>query len=267
LDVDKLNGRDFTVIGVGPDGFYGTKWGLSIDLWVPMMMQQAIVPPDDLLNARGSHWFEVMGRLKDGATLEQASDELTRISGRMAQLFPDNRQAGTVARVRPEIRARFSDATSIVMLSSGLALVVVAVLLLIVCANVANLMLARAIVRQREIGIRLALGASRWRLIRQLLTESTILSLAGGVLGLGIAFWASDLFFLTLPQLPYNFSLDFSPDLRAIGFTFAVTVAAGLLFGLAPSVHAARSSVLPVIKRERQRAERLHANLHSARFW
>ena len=245
-----LNGRDFTIVGVAPEGFYGTKWAISVDLWVPMMMQQIIVPPEDLLNARGAHWFEVMGRLKDGVTFGQAAEDLTAVSNRIVERFPNDKQVGTTALVRSELRGRFSDATNVVMLSSGLALVVVAILLLIVCANVANLMLARAIVRQREIGIRLALGASRSRLIRQLLTESLILSLAGGVLGLGIAFWASDLFALTLPPLPVNFSLDFSPDLRAVGFTFVTTLVAGLIFGLAPAVHAARSSLIPVIKGE-----------------
>ena len=167
---------------------------------------------------------------------------------RLSRLYPHHRGPGTTARAVPEMQGRFGDATNVVMLSSGLAIIVVGILLLIVCANVANLMLARSLARQREIGIRLAVGASRWRLIRQLLTESTILALAGGLLGLGVAYWTSDLFYFALPQLPVDFNLDFSPDSGAVLYTFAIAVSAGLVFGLAPALHAARASVLSVLK-------------------
>ncbi len=197
-------------------GFYGSKWAISIDLWVPMMMQKTIMPPSDLMDERGANWFGIIGRVRDGFTREQASDDLTRISTELARLYPQNRAPGTTARAVPEMQARFDDAGNVVMLSSGLAIVVVGILLLIVCANVANLMLARSLARQREIGIRLAVGAGRWRLIRQLLTESTILALAGGLLGLGVAYWTSDLFYFALPRLPVDFNLDFSPDSRVV---------------------------------------------------
>ena len=207
-------------------------------------------PAIGLLDERGANWFGIIGRVRDGFTREQASDDLTRISTELARLNPQNRAPGTTARAVTEMQARFDDAANVVMLSSGLAIVVVGILLLIVCANVANLMLARSIARQREIGIRLAVGANRWRLIRQLLTESTILALAGGLLGLGVAYWTSDLFSYALPRLPVNFNLDFSPDTRVIAYTFAVAVSAGLIFGLAPALHAARASVLSALKGE-----------------
>ncbi len=243
-----LNGRDFTIIGIAPAGFHGSKWAISIDLWVPMMMQKTIMPPSDLLDERGANWFGIVGRVRNGFTRQQASDDLTRISTDLARLYPHHRAPGTTARAVPEMQGRFGDATNVVMLSSGLAIIVVGVLLLIVCANVANLMLARSLARQREIGIRLAVGASRWRLIRQLLTESTILALAGGLLGLGVAYWTSDLFYFALPRLPVDFNFDFSPDSGAVLYTFVIAVSAGLVFGLAPALHAARASVLSVLK-------------------
>jgi predicted permease len=245
-----MNGRPFTIIGIAPEEFYGTKWGLSMDFWVPMMMQRVISPGGDLLNERGARWFQIFGRLKDGVTATQAASELTNITKQLAEEYPNGRYKELTFEVVPEIEGRFGDAGNVVKLSARMALAVVGLLLLIVCANVANLLLARAAARRREIGIRMALGASRFRLIRQLLTESLLMSLIGGALGLGLSFWTTDFFSLLLPSLPYTFGLNFAPDLRVVAFTFVVAVATGIVFGLAPALQSTRVDLVPILKGE-----------------
>ncbi len=245
-----LNGQAYTVIGVAPKEFRGTKFGLGMDFWVPMMMHKQIMNGTDWLDDRGSHWLEVVGRLKPGVTEEQAAAALTTISSRLAASYPKERSANLRVIVLPETKGRFDDASSTIALGSGLAMAVVGLILLIACANVANLLLARAIRRRREIGIRLALGASRWRLIRQLLTESCLLALVGGGLGLLFAFWVTDLMYALIPVLPYTIVIDFAPDARALAFTLVISLVTGIIFGLAPAWQASNPDVVPVLKGE-----------------
>lgn len=245
-----LNGQDYTVVGVAPKEFRGTKFGLGMDFWVPMMMQAQITNGTNLLDDRGSHWLEVVARLKPGVTEEQAAAALTTISARLAEAYPNERSANLRVVVLPETRGRFDDASGTVALGSGLAMAVVGLILLIACANVANLLLARGMARRREIGIRLALGASRGRLIRQLLTESCLLALVGGGLGLLLAFWITDLMYALIPVLPYTIVLDFAPDARALAFTLVISLVTGVIFGLAPAWQASNPDVVPVLKGE-----------------
>jgi macrolide transport system ATP-binding/permease protein len=245
-----LNGQAFTVVGVAPESFKGTKWALSMDFWVPMMMQQQIQRADNQLDSRGSHWMDLLGRLKPGVTAEQAATELTAIARRLEQAYPSERAKDVRVLVMRETEGRFEDAAGMVTLSAGLALGAVGMILLIACANVANLLLARAVTRRKEIGIRLALGASRARLIRQLLTESVLLSVMGGILGLLIAFWATDLMQGFLPVLPYTFAFSFAPDARALIFSAIISLLTGIIFGLAPALQASNPDVVPVLKGE-----------------
>jgi predicted permease len=246
-----LNGLAYTVVGIAPREFTGTKFALSMDFWVPIMMQAQIMRGDhDRLNVRDDHWFATMGRLKAGVTIEQAASEMTTIAQRLEQQYPKEREKNGRVIVRSEIEGRFEEAAGTVRLGVGLAMALISMVLLIACANVANLLLARAVTRRREIGIRLALGASRARLIRQLLTESVMLSLLGGMLGLLLAFWATDWMQGFIPVIPYTVSLSFSPDLRALGFTLAVSVLTGVVFGLAPALQASNPDVVPVLKGE-----------------
>jgi predicted permease len=244
-----LDSRPYTVLGVAPESFKGTKFGLSLDFWAPMAMAEELRRDPKVLSERGSHWMTVIGRLKPGVSLGQASAEMSAIARRLNQAYPDDRANTTRALVRSEIDGRWDEATTIVKSGSAIALAITGLILLIACANVANLLLARAASRRKEIGVRLALGASRARLIRQLLTESLLLSILGGAGGLILAYWVTGLMQAFVPDLPYNMLNDFfALDSRALVFTLIVSLATGLIFGLAPAWHASNPDIAPVLK-------------------
>jgi len=246
-----LNNRQYQVIGIAPETFKGTKFGLSMDFWAPMAMVDVFRGSPGWLTERDSHWMTVIGRLKPGVSLAQASAEMNAIAARLNQTYPDQRASTTQARVTTEIDGRWGEATVILKSAGALAMAIVGFVLLIACANVANLLLARAAARRKEIGIRLALGASRTRLIRQLLTESLLLSLAGGGLGLLLAYWMTGLMQGFIPVLQYNIVNDFfTIDSRALIFTFVISVASGIVFGLAPAWNSSNPELVPVLKGE-----------------
>jgi predicted permease len=245
----RMNNRQYEVIGVAPDGFTGTKFALALDFWTPISMAEELRRAPKLLEDRGSHWMNVIGRIKPGVSLDQASAELSGIAARMNDAYPNNRSSDTKARVMTEVEGRFEDMGGVFRSGGAIAMAIVGLILLIACANVANLMLARAAARRKEIGIRLALGANRARLIRQLLTESLLLAILGGGLGLLLAFWVTDLMEGFVPVLEYTILKDFfALDSRALIFTAVVSLATGLIFGLAPAWHSSNPEVVPVLK-------------------
>jgi predicted permease len=245
----RLNNRPYQVIGVAPESFTGTKFALSLDFWTPISMVEEIRRSPKVLEARGDHWMNAIGRLKPGVSLAQASAEFSAIANRLNQTYSDTRARDTQVTVMTETEGRFEDMGTVFKSGGAIAMAIVGLILLIACANVANLMLARAAARRKEIGIRLALGASRTRLIRQLLTESLLLAILGGGLGLLIAVWVTKLMQGFVPIMQYTIVKDFfSLDSRALWFTLVVSLATGLVFGLAPAWHSSNPDVVPVLK-------------------
>jgi predicted permease len=255
----RLNGFPITIVGVSPPGFNGTDVGTAPSFFVPLMMKAEMTPTYDGLKERRYMWLQLMARLKPGVSRQQASTAMTVLfrqireqelreikttSDRFRKRFVETRLlVEDGGRGLSQIREQFS--TPLVVLMSLVGLV-----LLIACANVANLLMARAPARQREIGIRLALGASRSRIVGQLLVESLFLSLIGGSLGILVAVWTGDLLLSALPFESASQAFKSTPDGRVLAFTLAVSVLTGLVFGLVPAWQTAKPQLLSALKEE-----------------
>ncbi len=255
-----LNGYTFNVVGVAPENFHGIALTSAPAVWVPMKMflQTNPTASADLFSQRNSRTFFVVGRLKPQATIEQAQSELNTITAQLAASYPKSNR-GTLAqpdKPRPVILVPANTAMSnpstrdATKRLTQVLMAVVGLVLLIGCANVANLLLARASARQKEFAVRVSLGASRQRILRQLLTESLLLSLVGGATGLMFAMWMADAF-RSLSVFSAFVSLDLKLDVPVLTFTFAVSILTGVLFGLAPALQASRSDLVSALKDSR----------------
>lgn len=242
-----LNGHSFTVVGVAPPTFTGLATIMEPDFWAPMMAQPQIRPgSDDSFTNRNRYWIFVVGRLKPGVTKVQAQADLSVLSRHLTQDQPaTNRSREAVVLsatgVAPEFRSVVVPFTAVLMALVGLVL-------LIACANSANLLLAQAAGRCREMAIRSAIGASRKRLIRQVLTESILLACVAGGLALLLVLWTAPLLMGLRPAMLSFIKLNLSPDWRIAGFTFLVSLIAGLIFGLAPALRSSRFDVISRLK-------------------
>jgi predicted permease len=238
-----MNGRAFTVIGVAPEGFRGNAAGISLDLFVPMMMQKAMMP-GDRLRERGNGWLLSMVRLKKSTSMVRAQADFQGLAHTLASAYPENRGRGL--RLDPVWRAHGASAVLLPVLSVLMGMV--GLVLLIACANVASLMLASAAGRQRETAVRLALGASRARIVRQLLTESALLAVGGGVVGLVLAYWTGDMLRLFVPPTGLPLALGAPMNLRVVIFATALTLGSTVVFGLVPAWQGSASSLVPALK-------------------
>ncbi|HKQ92482.1 MAG TPA: ABC transporter permease [Blastocatellia bacterium] len=242
-----LNGHPFTVIGVAPERFTGTKFALRMEFWVPLMMRARMNINDAWRTDRSRQSLGLMGRLKPGVNIAQAEADLSLIAQELEKSYPQANE-GRKVQVVTEREGRANEAFPVMRLSSLLAFGVVGLVLLIACVNVANLLLARGAARSREIGVRLSLGAGRGRIVRQLLTESLLLSLLGGALGLLLSYWSADLLNATIPPMPYVVDLNFAPDRLTLFWATGVSLLTSVIFGLSPALSASRVDLVAVVK-------------------
>jgi len=254
----KLNGKPFTVIGITHPDFVGLRREMP-DIWLPLAMRAAMstdrferVAPEkrDWYGGRDFPWLSIFARLKPGTTAPEACTEMNVLLSRFNTQSSTDPKTTIAADPINELKFPIE-----AWMFIGMVLGATGMILLIACLNIANMQLARAIARQKEIGVRLCLGASRWRLIRQLLTESLLLSIIGGVAGVLLAWWSLDLF-LSVVFLRYGgaemarVAIDLTPDWRVLTYSFGLALLSGIAFGLVPALRATRQDLIGVVKSE-----------------
>jgi predicted permease len=241
-----INNHQFRVIGITPEGFKGTELVYSPEIWLPASMMEWAEPGANWIDSRYAKNFFGIGRLKSGVSTRQAEASLNLLTQQLAKEYPDTNEGQSIRLVPPgfilpDLRGTVVSFTWVLMAAVGLVL-------LVTCTNLAGLMLARATDRRKEIAIRLAMGANRLRLIRQLLTESILLSFLGGVVGLLLALWIIKVLLALKPPIDFPLALDVGVDWRVLLFSLSVSIVAGAIFGMAPALQATRPNILGTLK-------------------
>jgi len=249
----EINQHPYTIVGVAPAAFQGSQTGVRTEIWVPIMMQAQVMPGGDLIHDHHYFWLLAFGRLKPGVALQQAQQEMTLRLKPEAKNYPEEHKGHDSVTVYPLWRNPFglnyflSTLLPMLMAIAGLVL-------LLACANVANLMLVRAVARRREIAIRLSMGASRWRLVRQLLVESLMLALAGGGVALLITFWTAGALIKFMPTGDFPLSMSIQADRTVLLATLVISVLTGAIFGILPALRASGDAPIAVLKEDTGKA-------------
>ena len=240
-----INGHAFTIVGVAPPEFRGTFPGLVFDAWIPLANEDGLIEPGHSGNRR-VRALSVLGRLRDGVSAGEAEQRLQIVAQDLARTYPEF-NGGMSAALFPLSQSPRGP-TALVGPLITVVMGIMGLLLLMTCANVANLLLARASARQREIAVRLALGASRWQLTRQLLIESLLLSAMGGIAGIGVGYWTAQWLYGFVPQIDAPLDYSIRIDRTVLLFAMLITAAAAVVFGLLPARQAAGADLVSAVK-------------------
>ena len=245
----EINQHPYTIVGVAPAVFQGSQTGLRSEIWIPIMMEEQLMPQGDLIHDHHYFWLTALGRLKPGVRPEQAQEEMTLRLKREAKNYPEEHKGHDSVSVYPLWRNPFG-ANQFLSTLLPMLMTIAGLVLLLACANVANLMLVRSVARRREIAIRLSLGANRWRLVRQLLVESLILALAGGLVAFAITFWTAGTFMKFIPKTDFPISLGMRVDHTVLLATMVISVLTGVIFGILPALRASGEAPIAVLKED-----------------
>src|SRR5262249_10221929 len=246
----EINEQPYTIVGVTPAAFQGSQTGVRTEIWVPIMMEAQVNPLGDLLHDHHQFWLLGFGRLKPGVTLQQAQQEMTLRLKPEAKAYPEEHKGHDFVTVYPLWRNPFGLNMFLATLLPAL-MCIAGLVLLLACVNVANLMLVRSVGRRREIAIRMALGVSRWRLVRQLLVESLMLALTGGAVALLITLWTQGTLMTFMPvteDIPL--SLTITADRTLLLATFVISILTGVIFGILPALRSSGIAPGAVLKEE-----------------
>jgi predicted permease len=252
----ELNKSLVTVVGVAPPGFQGCSTGSREDLWAPLVYR------GEEVHERGSYWLNVFGRLKPGVSRQQAEEELNLQMQRIVEQFPDSHRGPNRITLDPLWRSPIG-VNVYLYKSLPILLALAAVLLLLACANVANLLLVRNVTRRREVALRLSLGATRWRLVRQLLVESLLLALAGGGLAMLLTTWTAGTLAAFLPPTTLSLTLNGQADQTVLLATMALAILTATIFGILPALRASSLAPIAALKEE---AGTMSGGLHKSRL-
>jgi predicted permease len=258
----QINRYPYTIVGVAPPGFQGCMPGLRGDIWIPLVMARQVWGFGGFVTDRGDFVLNVLGRLRPGVTPGQAEGELNLLMQRIAERFPDDHQGPNQISLDPLWRSPFG-ANVYLYATLPVLLGLAAMLLLLACANVANLLLVRSITRRREIAIRLSVGASRWRLVRQLMVESMLLGLAGGVLAVFITTWTAGTFTAFVPSTTLPLAINGHADDTVVLVTLAISIVTAVVFGILPALRSSNVAPVTVLKEE---AGSVSGGLHKSRL-
>jgi predicted permease len=245
----EINQHPYTIVGVAPALFQGSQTGLRTEIWVPIMMVQQLMEQGDLIHDHHYFWMSALGRLKPGVAPEQAQEEMTLRLKPEVRNYPEEHKGHETVTVYPLWRSPFS-VNQVFSMLLPMLMSIAGFVLLLACANVANLMLVRSVARRREIAIRMSLGASRWRLVRQSLIESLLLALAGGAAASMITLWTSGSLMKFLPAMDFPVSLSIRTDRAVLLATLAISMLTGLIFGILPALRSSAEAPVGVLKED-----------------